>query len=166
MITISVIAAKVYDDRIEIAADSIICNSEDTKRTNFKKLRCFKDMIYGGCGDAEELTLFFRYVETHAIPQIASEADVQEYFYNFYTYKEKYSQEFKSNNTYFIVINKQLFEIEGAFIKRVDDYAACGKGQPYALAALKLGHTVDEAVQVSADLCCYVSEPIVKFVQQ
>ena len=46
-------------------------------------------------------------------------------------------------------------------VEEIDDFAAIGAGRDYAYAALYLGATPKEAVEVACELSCYVSEPIV-----
>lgn len=158
----SVIAAKVYDNYIEICADSIIMNEDGTKRTNFAKLRNINNMIVGGCGDAEELCLFFNYVETYAVPE-ATETSILDYMNRFSSFKLSYTNESELRNIYVIAVEGHLFEVDNKFVQEVYDITACGRGMPYALTALHLGHSAEEAVSVTCDLCCYTSGPVVKY---
>lgn len=57
----SVIAGKVYNDKIVVAADSIVVKGWSKRTGNFAKLLEINDMIIGGTGSAEELSLFFRF---------------------------------------------------------------------------------------------------------
>ena len=157
----SVIAARVYNDRIVIASDSIVVK-ESLKRTNFKKLQKINNIIVGGCGVAEELALFFEFVRHTPSPE-PNIAGLQSYMLQFANMKEYYTKETKSECTYLLIVEGKLFEIEGMFVQEVVDYTAIGEGEDYALAALYLGHTVEEAVKVACDLCCFVSEPIIQF---
>lgn len=158
----SVIAAKVYDNYIEICADSIIMNNEGTKRTNFAKLRNINNMIVGGCGDAEELCLFFNYVETYAVPE-ATEADILDYMNRFSSFKKNYTDDLELQNVYVIAVGGHLFEVDNKFVQEVNTITACGRGMPYALTALHLGHSAEEAISVTCDLCCYTSRPVVRY---
>ena len=45
----SVVAAKVYTDHIEVAADSIIVQGDMKRSGFFSKLECINDMIIGAC---------------------------------------------------------------------------------------------------------------------
>jgi hypothetical protein len=49
------------------------------------------------------------------------------------------------------------------FINEIKDFAAVGAGEDFANAALYLGHSPEEAVKVACELCCFVSEPIIKY---
>ena len=157
----SVIAGKVYDDKIIVAADSIIVRGWDLKRTGFSKLAYINEMIVGGSGTAAELSLFFQYMHTHR-PASPTESDVLAFVVEFASWKKDYNEDAVSN-MYLLAFKGHLFSIEGTFVNEVKDFEAVGAGEDFALAALYLGHTPEEAVKVSCDLSCYVAEPIMKF---
>lgn len=154
----SVIAVKVESDKITIAADSIIIK-DDLKRTNFQKLRDLGNMIVGGCGSVEELSLFFEFAK-RSKEKLTSVYAVQEFMNKFATYKREYTDDNKINNEYIIIYDKHVYQVDGMFVQEVKDYTAIGEGEPYALTALYLGHSVVAAVRAACNLCCFVSEPI------
>lgn len=157
----SVIAAKINGDKITVSSDSIItCGT--MKRNNFKKLIHTWSLIAGGCGDADELTLFLQFIINHP-PKEDTVDYMHKYMKNFSEHKEYYLGEEKINNEYIVAFSNKLFMIDGLFIQQVKDYAAIGEGQPYALTALHLNHTTEEAVKAACDLCCYASEPVVTY---
>ena len=158
----SVIAARIKDGVIDIACDSIIAK-EDLKRNNFKKILQTNKMIVGGCGSAEELSLFFDYAKDHEV-DIATTQGVRDFMLEFAHMKELYTGESKVENAYIIAVEtasgNYLFEVDGMFVTEVTSYTAIGQGESYALAALYFNHSVQEAVQVAAAFSCYVAEPI------
>lgn len=156
----SVIAVKVEADKITIAADSIIIK-DDLKRTNFQKLRDLGHIIVGGCGSAEELSLFFEFAKCSK-DKLTSDYAVQKFMNKFSAFKRAYTDDNKINNAYIIIYDKHVYEVDGMFVQEVKDYTAIGEGEAYALAALHLGHDV-EAVQAACKFSCFVSEPIVSF---
>lgn len=158
----SVVAGKVYDDRIVMAADSIIVKGGWGKRSGFSKLVNINDMIIGGTGTAEELSLFFRFAQTHR-PETPTEKDVLSFVVEFATWKRDYSIN-TIENTYLLGISGHLFLLDKMFVNEVLDFEAIGAGEDFANAALFLGHTPEEAVKVACELCCYVSEPIEQYV--
>ena len=83
----SVIAGKVYNDKIIIAADSILVKGWSKRTGNFAKLLEINDMIIGGTGTAEELSLFFRFAQTHK-PESATEKDVLAFATEFANWKQ------------------------------------------------------------------------------
>ena len=155
----SVVAVKVESDRIRIAADSILIK-EDLKKTNFKKLCKFKDIIVAGCGSAEELSLFFKFAEEFT-PSSCDINGIRHYMKRFSDVLEDCYNDRKINNDYIIIYKGHVYEVEGMFVQEITDYTAMGEGEAYALAALYLGHDVVEAVQAACKFSCFVSEPIV-----
>ena len=64
----SVVVCKVYDNRIEMAADSIVVmriSKLNNAENKFTKMMKYNDMIIGGCGNADEISLLFHYMKTH-----------------------------------------------------------------------------------------------------
>lgn len=79
----SVVCARKYEDKITMAADSILCQG-DMKRTkgDVVKLRSINGMGIGGCGMAQEISLMFRFADTH-LPSSATEAGMQDFIVEF-----------------------------------------------------------------------------------
>lgn len=159
----SVVAVKMYEDKVVIAADSIVVRYDFTKRTDrFSKLIEIHDMIIGGCGSAEELSLMFRYAQTHK-PDSASEKDVLAFMCTFSKWKNDMTGSSTIENQYIIVYKGCAFEATRMFINEIKNYAAIGAGEDFATVALYLGHDPAQAVKVACDLCCFVAEPIVQY---
>lgn len=159
----SVIAAKVTPEYISVAADSILIKEEMKRTTNFPKLIQVNNMIVGGAGCAEELSLFQRFV-TEKKPRAASIEGIQDFMRDFDRWKESYTNSTGIDNCYLLVFDNHLFEIDGMFVQEINDYTAIGDGEAYALTALHLGFLTTEAVKVTCDLCASVSEPIVEYI--
>ena len=158
----SVVCAKVYKDRVEIAADSIIVRgySKNTKG-DFSKMTKINDMIIGSTGDCDEASLLWHFAKTHK-PETATERDILSFFAEFSKWKkEDYGNSAISNN-YLFVYGGKLFFVEGFFVNEIKSYAAIGAGEDFANAAMYLGHSPKEAVKVSCDLSCFVAEPIIE----
>lgn len=66
----SVVACKIYKDKIEMTSDSIAVKGW-TKINNAQnkivKMMKYNDMIIGGCGNSDEISLLFHYMKTHTI---------------------------------------------------------------------------------------------------
>lgn len=157
----SVVAAKVYDNNIEISADSIAVRGYLKCTTNINKIAPINGMIIGGVGTAEEISLMFRYASTHK-PEQATESGVLAFITEFSKWKGDYGDHCV-NNHYLLVYGCKLFYIESMLVTEINDYWAIGAGEDFATAALYLGHSAKEAVKVSCELCCYVAEPIKTF---
>ena len=157
----SVIAAKVYNDKIIMAADSILTNGWSKRSSNFAKIVEINGMIAGATGTAQEASLMWHYMQTHK-PASPSEKDILTFIVEFAKWKSDISGNDVAN-TYLFAYQGHLFEIESMFVHEISDYVAIGAGEDYANAALYLGHTPREAVKVACELCCYVCEPIVEY---
>lgn len=157
----SVVAGRVYKDKIVVAADSIVVRGW-SKKTNFSKLEQINGMIIGSSGTAEELSLMFRFAQTHK-PECPTEKEVLAFIVEFATWKKDFNGNSNIDNTYLIAVDEYLFSVEGMFVNEVKDYEAIGAGRDFANAALYLGHTPEEAAKVACELSCYVAEPIVKY---
>lgn len=158
----SVVAAKVYKDKIAIAADSILVKGWSKRNANFSKIAEINDMILGGCGTAQETSLMWHYMQTHK-PASATEKDVLTFVVEFAQWKSGIVGNSNVENVYLLAFQGHLFEIEYMFVHEVFDYVAVGAGEDFANAALYLHHTPSEAVKVACELSCYVCEPIVEY---
>lgn len=158
----SVVAAKVYKKEIIVAADSIIVKGWSKRNSNFAKIAEINDMILGGCGSAQEISLMWHYMQTHK-PASPSDKDILTFIVEFSQWKNNMGAGSIIENEYLFVYQGHLFEIENMFVHEVCDYIAIGAGEDFANAALYLGHSPLEAVKVACDLSCYVCEPIVEY---
>lgn len=158
----SVVAAKVYADRVTMAADSIMIKGWSKTNNNFVKINEINDMIVGGCGLSQEISLMWHYMTTHK-PASATERNILDFIVEFSKWKRDLTGDGAVQDTYLIIFEGHLFEINDMFVFEIKDYAAVGAGEDFANAALHLGHTPKEAVKVACDLCCYVCEPIIEY---
>lgn len=158
----SVVCAKVYNDKIQIAADSILVNGF-SKRTDckFAKLSRINNIIVGSVGTAQECSLMWHYMETHK-PKDATDKAILDFIIEFAKWKSDYSDGNAIHNSYILAFDGKCFMIERSFVFEITNYRAIGAGEDFANAALYLGHTPREAVNVAAQLSCYVAEPIIE----
>lgn len=158
----SVVAARVYSDRIEVAADSIIILGDMKRTGTFSKLEQVNDMIIGSVGFSEEISLMWQFAKTHK-PESATERDVREFMIEFMKWKKELCGKSDIENDYIIAYQGSLFDVEGMFVNPVYDYVAIGAGMYFATAALYLSQSPRDAVKVACDLSCDVAEPIVAY---
>lgn len=159
----SVVAAKVYDNRIVMAADSILVKGwSKSTNGNFTKINQINGMIVGGTGNAKELSLLWHFMRTHR-PDGNTEKEILGYIVEFSKWKQDLIGEGGISNTYLLAYDGHLFEIEDMFVYEIKDYDAVGAGEDFANAALYLGHSPREAVKVACELSCYVAEPIITY---
>lgn len=157
-----VVAAKVYEKEIIMAADSILVKGWSKRNSNFAKIAEINDMILGGCGSAQEISFMWHYMQTHK-PASATDKDVLTFMIEFTQWKNNIGAGSCIENEYLFAYQGHLFEIQNMLVHEVLDYVAVGAGEDFANAALYLGHTPKEAVKVACDLSCYVCEPIIEY---
>ena len=158
----SVIAAKVYNDKVVMAADSIIVKGWSKRNANFAKIADINSMILGGTGTAHELSLMWHYMKTHK-PASPTEKDVLTFIIEFAQWKNSMVGDSNVGNSYLLIYQGHLFEIDHMFVHEVFDYVSIGAGDDFASAALYLGHDPKDAVKVACELSCYVCEPIIEY---
>lgn len=154
----SVVAVRIYDEKIEVAADSIMVRGW-TQTNKYSKLHFINDMYIGTSGLAEEGSLFRIYCTTRK-PEQATEGAIITFFSEFADWKNNRTGSSSLQNEYIFIYSGKVFEIQHFHIQEIKDFTAIGAGMDFALAALHLGHKADEAVAVACALSVYCEEPI------
>jgi len=158
----SVVAVKVYKDKIEIASDSIRVTGYTQEKDKLAKLWEVNGMVLGAVGLCEESAMFKIFMSTRK-PREASEDAVADYMAEFIEwYRKKDDKLNKLQNSYFLVTDRTVFLIDNFYIRKIDDYYAIGAGMDYALTALYLSRSVEESVAVACELSIYCEKPINK----
>lgn len=162
----SVVAARVYKDKIVIAADSIVVRGW-SKRTDHDivKINEINGMIVGSTGYAQELSLMWQYMTTHK-PATATEKDVLDFVVEFSKWKRDLIGNGSVDNTYLMAYGGHLFQIEDMLVYEVSEYSAIGAGEDFANAVLYMGNNPRDAVKVACELSCFVAEPIIEYSMQ
>lgn len=162
----SVVAARVYKDKIVMAADSIIVRGW-SKRTDHDivKINEINGMIVGGTGYAQELSLMWQYMTTHQ-PATATEKDVLAFVVEFSRWKRELIGNGSVDNTYLMAYDGHLFQIEDMLVYEVSEWSAVGAGEDFANAVLYLGNSPRDAVKVACELSCFVADPIIEYTMQ
>ena len=157
----SVVAVKVYDKEIIMAADSIICHGDDKTPVGRGKIFEVNGMLIGTSGLAAEGIHLALYAENHA-PLAMTDRELTRYMYEFAEWRAKeFGTEKKLENSYLIAAKGKVFYCNFGYVGEVTDFFAIGAGESYSRAALYLGHSPAEAVRVACALSCYVAEPII-----
>lgn len=162
----SVVAARVYKDKIVMAADSIVVRGW-SKRTDHDivKINEINGMIVGSTGYAQELSLMWQYMTTHK-PAIATEKDVLAFVVEFSRWKRELIGNGSVDNTYLMAYDGHLFQIQDMLVYEVSEWSAVGAGEDFANAVLYLGNSPRDAVKVACELSCFVAEPIIEYSMQ
>ena len=159
----SVVAVKKTDKKIKIAADSISVRGWTRTEKTIKKAKLFEvnGIIAGGVGLASENLLLENFCLTHK-PHQATEREVLNFFIEFNNYLKDLGMSGYSNGFIFCYKGKAFLIEQNLYVNEVNEYAAIGAGEDFALAALYLGHSAKEAVKVACELSAFVAEPIIE----
>jgi len=160
----SIVAAKIYDDKISIASDSIIVygSTQSKSADKFAKLFQVDDMFVGSVGICEESALLQVFCKTHT-PERADESSYINFLAEFAEWKNDKIGDPKIVNDYLIVYQKKLFHIQGFFVYEIAGHSAIGAGRDFALAALHMGSSVSKAVEVACELSVYCELPVKEY---
>jgi ATP-dependent protease HslVU (ClpYQ) peptidase subunit len=159
----SVVAAKIFTDRIIMSSDSGVWGDTRNNGSHFKPTKMFKinGILAGFSGTFEEGTLFQAFCETHK-PDGTSFKNIVDFMSEFRRWLKNISYEEKLSNFYLLAFDSTLWYIHGWEVIEVKDCYSVGAGEDYALTAMHLGKSPSVAVKVACDMCCYAAEPIIE----
>lgn len=157
----SVVCVKVAKKAVEIASDSIMVQGWTQSKGNnsYAKLFSVNGMTIGSVGYAEEGSLMQVFCMTHQ-PEAATESAILQFLSAFSEWTYKSMNKRGIDNSYILVFQDKVFEIEGFFVQEITTFTAIGAGKDFALTALHLGHDVKKAVAIACELSVYCEPPI------
>ena len=155
----SVVAVRIEKNKIIIGADSILVNGYTQEKDKLAKLFQNDFMVVGDVGQAQEGALFQIYTKTRK-PREASLEGITEFLFEFYQWKKEKTESTELTNDYIIVFGGKAFLVEGFYVKEITDYMAIGAGMDFALAALYLGSSVQDAIKTACHLSILCEEPV------
>jgi ATP-dependent protease HslVU (ClpYQ) peptidase subunit len=161
----SVVAAKKYPDKLVFAADSIRVSGylTETSRVIGKeqgKLFEVNDMIIGSVGYVMELSFMQLFARNHK-PAAATVEGVLDFIVEFYGWAKKKDDSFCRRNSYLIGIEEQIFRVcDSYLVETINEFSAIGAGEHFALTAMYLEKSPQEAVEIANELCVYCSAPV------
>ena len=154
----SIVVCRMTENGYEMAADSIAVRGYTQGRTT--KLVEANGMVIGSSGTLEETVLFKLFASTRR-PSTEDEAGILEFMSEFYDWKKKKTDSGRIENAYLLGFAGKVFMLQEWLANEVKEYDAIGAGMDYALAALYLGHSAEEAVNTAIHLSVYCEPPIV-----
>lgn len=157
----SVVAVRVYKDKIIIGADSFVGFSRDTQLKD-KDVKLFKQngMIIGGVGYARDVSLLKLFSRDRK-PARSDEDSIIDFITEFIEWAKKRIKDYELETEFTIIYNnKAWFLSPGLYLKRIKDYRAMGAGQDIAQAILFLGKGVKDAIDIACELSIYCEKPI------
>lgn len=155
----SVVAVRVEKNKITIGADSILVNGHTQEKDKMAKIFQNEWAVVGDVGEAQEGALFQIYTKTRR-PRESSAEGITEFLFEFYQWKKEKTESTELTNDYIIVFEGKAFLVEGFYVKEVKDYMAIGAGMDFALAALYMGSSVQDAIKTACHLSILCEEPV------
>lgn len=160
----TVIAARKTSDGTTFAADTLITDGYHLKSTSadiiHSKLFQHNDLSIGSSGDCFEATLMELFTRNHK-PVDSNRLSVIDFLVEFREWVRKKEGGYNPGNMYLLAFDQKLFYVCGGLqVYEVQEFEAIGAGADFARAAMHLGHTAREAVEVACKLSVWCSEPI------
>ena len=159
----TVIAARKTPDAITFAADTLITTGY-LKATSadivHSKLFQHNDMAVGSSGDCFEAALMELFTRNHK-PVDTNRLSVIDFLVEFREWVRKKEGGYQPSNQFLIAFDAKLFYVCGGLeVYEVQEFEAIGAGADFARAAMHLGHSARESVEVACKLSLLCSEPI------
>ena len=156
------IAARIKDNKIELAADSIIVRGTLRVQEGLGNSKIFDglDCVVASTGLLSESSLFELFCRDHSIGK-GNHLRVLEFLSEFSRWKENNGSDNIVDNNYIIGHKSGLYRTHGLSVLKVDKYCADGHGMDYAEAGLHLGKSAKDAVQLACELDVYTNGPVI-----
>ena len=120
----SVVAARVYEDRIEVAADTICIRGgdklKDAEKSHTKLFR-YKDLVVGGVGISSEIGLIQRYMKSHIIKEMTEDC-IFDFFVEFSKWKNDLTSDKDIENSYLLASQENVVVVYRPAPKLDTDY--------------------------------------------
>jgi ATP-dependent protease HslVU (ClpYQ) peptidase subunit len=161
----SVVAARKYADKVVFASDSICVSGylkETSRITGDERGKLFEvnNMIIGGVGYTMELSFMQIFARNHSPAAPTIEA-VLDFIIEFYAWARTKDDSFGRKNSYMLGVEGEIFRIVDSYlVQKINEFGAIGAGEHFALTAMYLDKSPEEAVKIANELCVYCSDPI------
>jgi hypothetical protein len=155
----SVIAGMVNDEHIVLASDSILVRGWTQEKPKVGKLWQENGVCVASCGLARDEAMLRIFCKRNHPPE-ATEYGIVEFFGDFVEWAKKRDSGFSLDSSMLVAFGGKLFRMENFFVCEVETFAADGAGMDFALAALHLGKSPREAVEVACELSVYCELPV------
>lgn len=158
----SVVATRVYNDRIEIAADSQITHGMTQITGNDVKLFATElGLTVGGVGTMQEVSLFKIFLRTR-VPSSATEDGILDLMHDFHVWLNDHAEAVDPEDAsyYHIIYDGKAFSVQRYSVAQITTFDAIGTGMDYALTAMELDRSPLDAVKIACKLNIFCSEPV------
>jgi len=188
--TVSIVAVKINPDTIDLCSDSFIGDRSQQAKLRFAKSFQVNGITIGGAGSAEETSLLKIFCQNHSPATMDEDGVLDFFVEFIEWIKKKIPSHLVRNlqrrsgkanrgvlsriwygiwkksanatltNAYLLIYHSKVFFIKDLYVREITMYWALGAGETYAKAALHLGHSAYEAVQVACELSPWCETPI------
>lgn len=159
----SVVATRVYADRIEIAADSqITWGMTQTSDYNVKLFATELGITVGGCGPMQDISLFKIFLRTR-VPSSATEDGIIDLMHEFNQWLNDHAEVStpdEEDAAYHLIYDRKAFAIQRYNVREITSFDAIGAGMDYALTAMELDRSPQDAVKIACKLNIFCAEPV------
>ncbi|HPQ79747.1 MAG TPA: hypothetical protein PLG47_04805 [Candidatus Dojkabacteria bacterium] len=163
----SIICGRVYEDRIEIAADSCITDEtvENTTICNSPKLVKIDNIVVGACGYHSDALLLFSFIEENIeeFKKISCVKDLMVLTKKYRLYNEEYQGKKELESVFAILVNGKLYESKYFCICEIKEFCALGIGYQCALGSLEYGASPTEACKIASKYLLACKPPIITY---
>lgn len=160
----SVVAIKVYDDKIVIGADTQSTRANKIKLNSTKLLKVNDNLTFGHCGNLRDTELFYAFAKENNINEHNQVTDIYDFLLKYKQYLYSKIGTYEEIGEFIIVNNGKAFRsINNIQVEEITDFDAIGSGDDIALTALYLGKTVEEAIEITTKLDLYCALPMLVF---
>ena len=161
----SVVAARRYPEELVFASDSIRVSGafrrENTRVAGHEQGKLFQvnDLVIGSVGLVMELSFMQIFARNHK-PAAPTTESVLDFMLEFYRWSKAKDESFNRINDYLIGTEGEIFRVcDGYLVEKINEFAAIGAGEDFALTAMYLDKTPEEAINISNELCVYCAGP-------
>lgn len=157
----SVVAVKVEKDKITIGADSFMGFSYDTQLKD-KDAKLFQQngFAVGAVGYGSDCALFKLFMRDRKPTRNDQDAWL-DYITEFTDWVKKKKSDYVCKSDFMVVYQGRAWLIYNGFnVYEIKKKEAMGAGMNMAQAALALGHSVAEAIDVACELSIYCEKPV------
>jgi len=160
----TIVAARKYSDCILFSCDSQVTRgNRKTTPPNLQAKKIFTsgEMTIGGAGLLSDLQWLHKYSESHGVGTNVNEYSISEYMTDFVRWMRKLDSNYQCKSDFLIAHGTNLFEcFEATSVFVVPEYSCIGSGRDFALAAMYLNNTPEQACTVATAFCLYCQGPV------
>ena len=164
------IVAKKENGYIHLCADTRVTYDYERIDSNVggckleKLVKINNEFYIASCGESS-LSIYGELFARTTLPESIDIKHIIEYMFKFRQYYKSMTDLKEIRGNGFIIFKDKIFQIfyDSNEVFEMEDFVACGSGRYYAIAALHLGKSAKEAVELSCKLDAFSELPIQEY---